>query len=140
MSTGGEMEVACACGHRFKAWLWQSANVTTNPELRESILDGEMNMVRCPSCGSKFHVEVPFLYHDMSGQEWIWVYPLSHEKDSGSIHARVGEMWDRLTQSMPSDVRENLERQYRVSVMFGMDALVNHLQPSGDSAEGQPNR
>jgi hypothetical protein len=126
MSMGGEMDVACECGHHFSAWLWQSANVTTSPELRATILNGEMNMV---------HVELPFLYHDMAGKEWIWVYPLSHEKESGSIHARVGEMWDQLTRSMPSEIRENLENEYRVFVFFGMDALVNHLQ-SQESREG----
>ncbi|MFH1311679.1 MAG: CpXC domain-containing protein [Candidatus Eisenbacteria bacterium] len=128
MSAGGDMDVTCSCGHHFSAWLWQSANVTTNPELKTSILNGEMNIVKCPSCGGKFHVELPFLYHDMSGKEWIWVYPLGHETERGSIQAKVGEMWDRLTGSMSPDVKANLEAEYRVSVMFGMDALVGHLR------------
>jgi hypothetical protein len=140
MSSGGEMDVACACGHHFKAWLWQSANVTTTPELRASILNGEMNMVRCPSCGSKFHVEVPFLYHDMTAREWIWVYPLSYEQESASVHAKVDEMWEQVTRSMPSDLRQNLEREYRVSVIFGMDALVDHLRTQERGSPGDSNR
>ena len=140
MSAGGEMDVACECGHHFKAWLWQSANVTTSPDLRATILNGEMNVVKCPSCGSKFHVEVPFLYHDMAAKEWIWVYPLSHEQESASIHARVGEMWEQVTRSMPSDVKENLENEYRVFVMFGMDALVNHLRSPGTKGQSDTNK
>ena len=134
MSTGGDMDIACACGHRFRAWLWQSANVTLNPQLRTRILDGEMNVVKCPSCGSKFHVEVPFLYHDMSGKKWIWVYPVTYEQESGTINAKVGEMWEELTSSMPSDIRESLEREYSVFVIFGMDALVRYLKSEQDTS------
>jgi hypothetical protein len=125
---GGESDVTCACGHHFKAWLWQSANVTTSPELLQLILDGEMNMAKCPSCGSKFHVEVPFLYHDMDGKEWIWVYPLGYEKESGTVYQKVHEMWENLKGSMPPDVRECFETEYKVVVIFGMDALLNYLR------------
>lgn len=135
MSTGGEMDIACTCGHHFKAWLWQSANVTASPELRQQILNGEMNMVQCPSCGSKFHVEVPFLYHDMKAREWIWVYPLSYEKESGTVCQKVLEMWDQLKEALPSDTRERFDKEYRVNVLFGMDALVYYLH-SRDEGNG----
>lgn len=135
VSTGGDMDIACACGHHFRAWLWQSANITTNPELRKCILDGEMNVVKCPSCGTRFHVEVPFLYHDMSGKKWIWVYPATYEQEGGTINAKVGEMWDELTRSMPSDIRESLESEYSVFVIFGMDALVRYLKSEHDDVD-----
>ena len=48
MSSASEMDVTCACGHTFKAELYQSANVTLNPDLRKYILTGEMNIVTCP--------------------------------------------------------------------------------------------
>jgi hypothetical protein len=127
VSTGGEMEIACTCGHQFKAWLWQSANVTTSPELLQSIVNGEMNVVKCPSCGGRFHVEVPFLYHDMRNKEWIWVYPLIFEKQQSSVFEKVDEMWVELRDSMPPDVRQTFEEEYQVKVFFGMDALVYYL-------------
>lgn len=128
MSMGGEMNVTCECGHGFRAWLWQSANVTASPELRERILAGEMNVVKCPSCGRSFHVEMPFLYHDLAKREWIWVYPLSYEKETGSIHNRVHQMWHNLKEKMPRDMRTILDEEYRVIVLFGMDALVYYLR------------
>jgi hypothetical protein len=127
VSTGCEMDIACACGHQFKAWLWQSANVTTSPELLQSIVNGEINVIKCPSCGGRFHVEVPFLYHDMREKEWIWVYPLSHEKERSTIFEKVDEMWAELRDSMPPDVRQTFEEEYQVKVFFGMDALVYYL-------------
>jgi hypothetical protein len=108
--------------------LWQSANVTTSPELLQSIVNGEMNVVKCPSCGSRFHVEVPFLYHDMKAKEWIWVYPLSFEKERNTVFEKVDEMWAELRDSMPSDVRDTFEAEYQVRVLFGMDTLVFYLK------------
>ena len=128
MSTGGDIDITCACGHQFKAWLWQSANVTASPDLRTRILHGRMNLVKCPSCGHSFHVEVPFLYHDMKAREWIWVYPLDHEKESGRVRAQVDEMWEQLKSTLPPDVKETFEMEYKVIVLFGMDALVYYLQ------------
>jgi hypothetical protein len=128
MSTGSRMDITCGCGHGFRAWLWQSANVTASPDLRKKILGGQMNVVRCPECGSTFHVEIPFLYHDLEAREWIWVYPASHEQQGGTIHARVQEMWEELKSTLPPDVREVMDREYRVLVLFGMDALVYYLQ------------
>lgn len=128
MSSGGKVDITCECGHRFKDWLWQSANVTASPELRGKILTGQLNMVTCPSCKRRFHVEVPFLYHDMDAREWIWVYPLQEEQQGGAIREKVQEMWDDLKSKMPDDVRRVFEEEYRVVVLFGMDALVYYLQ------------
>ena len=136
VSTGGETDITCACGNRFRAWLWQSANVTASPELRQRILNGEMNMVRCPSCGSRFHVEVPFLYHDVKAREWIWVYPLSYEAQSGTVCQKVLEMWDELKSSLPPEVQNRFDNEYRVNVLFGMDALVHYLHSTGDDNGG----
>lgn len=136
MSTGGEMDVICGCGSHFRAWLWQSANVTASPELRQQILNGEMNMVQCPSCGNKFHVEVPFLYHDVKAREWIWVYPLSYEAQSGTVCQNVLEIWDELKGSLPTEIQDRFEDEYQVNVLFGMDALVHYLHSTGDDDGG----
>lgn len=138
MSTGSEMEVTCSCGHHFRTWLWQSANVTASPELRERILGGELNIVGCPECGNRFHVEMPFLYHDLTDREWIWVYPRDHEKESASVRDRIQDMWNRLVRMLPPDAARSFREEYRVMVLFGMDALVYYLR-SKEGGAG-PNR
>ena len=132
MSMGEEMDVRCACGHLFKAFIWQTVNVTLKPELRTQILAGEMNMVKCPSCGESFHVEVPFLYHDMKRREWIWVYPLAYQKDGPSVQGKVQDMWHKIRETMPPEYRERYESEYEIKVLFGMDALVYYIQSRDD--------
>lgn len=122
------MDVTCACGHVFKAKLHQSANVTINPDLRRIILTGEMNVVTCPSCGARFHVEMPFLYHDMAKGEMVWVYPQARAGDSAAVDEEVRKRWAELKRSMPAEVRDRLADHYRaVKVVFGMDALIEHI-------------
>ena len=128
MSTGGNVDITCECGHQFEDWLWQSANVTASPELRGKILSGQLNLVTCPACRRRFYVEIPFLYHDMVAREWIWVYPLQQEQQGGDIRDQVQEMWERLKSTLPEDVKRVFEEEYKVLVLFGMDALVYYLQ------------
>ncbi len=128
MSTRSEIDVKCQCGETFKATVWQSVNATASPDLRKMILDGNMNMVTCPGCGTRFHVEIPFLYHDLEAKEWIWVYPVSYEKQSFDVYRKVHQMWEEIKQSMPLEIRKRFAQEYKVTVLFGMDALVYYLQ------------
>jgi hypothetical protein len=128
MSTGSNVDITCECGHQFKGWLWQSANITASPDLKGKILRGQLNLVTCPSCDRRFYVEIPFLYHDMAAREWIWVYPLQQEQQGGDVREKVQEMWEQLMSTLPDDAKRVFEEEYRVLVLFGMDALVYYLQ------------
>ncbi|MGQ9602887.1 MAG: CpXC domain-containing protein [bacterium] len=135
MSTKSEVDVKCQCGQTFKATVWQSVNATASPNLCQMILDGAMNMVTCPSCGMRFHVEIPFLYHDLEGREWIWVYPVEYQKESFQLYSKVHKMWEEIKQSMPPNIRRRFEKEYKVTILFGMDALVYYLK---SKVAGQP--
>jgi hypothetical protein len=37
-------------------------------------------------------------------------------------------MWENLKSKLPEDARQVFEEEYRVLVLFGMDALVYYLQ------------
>lgn len=128
MSTKSEVDVKCQCGQTFKATVWQSVNATASPDLRKMILDGTMNMVACPACGMRFHVEIPFLYHDLERREWIWVYPLEYQKEGFQLYRKIHKMWDEIKQSMPLGIRKKFEEEYKVTILFGMDALVYYLK------------
>ena len=130
------MDVTCHCGCAFQEWIWQSANVTLKPELRRTILDGNMNLVKCPSCGARFHVEVPFFYNDMERHLWIWVYPACYSAEAAAVTAEVEAMWEKIRTTMPAKLRAGLETNYKTVVVFGMDALVSRLR--AEEASGKP--
>ncbi len=129
MSRKETLEIKCACGHRFETELWRSANVTASPELKRQILEGQMNVVTCPECKSRFHVEIPFLYHDIERGEMIWVYPLEYQAEAGLVREDIEKMWEKIRETMPPKIRKIIESRYKtVTVVFGMDALVRYLK------------
>ena len=71
---------------------------------------------------------MPFLYHDMDRGEMIWVYPMARATDRASVDEEVRKKWHQLKESMPPEVRQVLEERYGpVRILFGMDALIEHI-------------
>lgn len=58
--------ICSACGASFESEVYQSINVQTNPELKQKVINGEIFMRRCPSCGNVQLAKYPLLYIDPS--------------------------------------------------------------------------
>ena len=54
-----------SCNKEFTSKVWQSANVTIDPYLKDEIKQGTFNLVHCSECGSFGLSSDPLLYHDM---------------------------------------------------------------------------
>lgn len=66
MSMPSTNRVVCPqCQHEQEFIVWQSMNVTLDPELKEQLLRGELNAFTCEKCGEKTPVHYDTLYHDM---------------------------------------------------------------------------
>lgn len=60
-----EYELRCSCGNQFKTPLYDSINITVDPELLRLLYDGEFNVAECPCCHTRSYVDKWFLFHDM---------------------------------------------------------------------------
>lgn len=66
---GQEKEVICrSCGRSSEQHFLTSVNVAEKPELKESVLNGELFLWTCPHCGAGNLDSGPFLYHDPEGK------------------------------------------------------------------------
>ena len=74
MCNSSEYNIKCDCGHIFKHELWDTVDVSENPELRQVALEGEINYITCPSCKRKMHTDKSFLYHDRDNRIMLWHY------------------------------------------------------------------
>src|ERR1051326_2089305 len=54
---------------------WSIVNVQEDPELKDLLLGGELNMSECRSCQKIFYAEHFLLYHDPSAELMAFVYP-----------------------------------------------------------------
>jgi hypothetical protein len=75
MTKAEEKELPCpACAATVTTTIWSSLNATLNPEAKEDLFRGEINVFRCTSCGFEGLLPVPLLYNDMDNRFMVQFY------------------------------------------------------------------
>jgi hypothetical protein len=118
MSKPVRRSFTCACGQSFDADVFRSVNVTRQPDLKDDILAGRFNRVRCPYCGEETAAEVPFLYHDEDAGRMIWVYPASSADRSEAIREKIERSRAIVDSVLPAGEPD---------LVFGLDDLRRRL-------------
>jgi hypothetical protein len=108
------------CGHPQEFTLWQSLNVTLNPELKERLFHGQINVFTCDSCNFASFIDYPLLYHDMDRTFCIQYYPVAalEDEDFFKIFRKNGT----LNLNMPSG--HYLENPHLV---FDMHEMLRYI-------------
>lgn len=69
MSKRGLITLNCPkCHNNFEKEVWQSINVTIDPDLKKELREPDFFLHTCPMCGYEFVSYYNFLYHDMENQ------------------------------------------------------------------------
>ncbi len=83
MSRPQQTDLLCPrCGRQNTVTLWESVNVTVDPELKDQFLQGALTSFECVDCGALVGLEANLLYHDMDQQLLLWLCP-ADDQDSG---------------------------------------------------------
>ncbi len=93
----------CPSGHPFEADVFRTANVTNEPELKDTILSGRFNRLTCPDCGLEINADIPFLYHDMDAGYMVWVYPASSAEQADAIREKVRKSYEMVGTVLPGE-------------------------------------
>lgn len=118
MSYLSEQDIACPyCKHPNTVELWSTINVHEDPELKDILLGGELNMAECESCHRVFYAEQFLLYHDPDNELMAFVYPSENRDD------REAWMEKTKTDFQRSQTADNPIPYDPVS-LFGLDELV----------------
>lgn len=116
------------CGSEFRTWLWDSINVTVDPEFKEKILKEEINFGFCPKCRAPYKIIAPFLYHDMDRKLMVWVR-LEEERPQKE------EFLKQLKKMMEEEFKIGgnfAEKGYIYGVAFGINELKEKLRQAGE--------
>ena len=65
-------------------------NIDRNPELRAKVQDLSCFRVTCPNCGETVLAVHPCLYHDMSNQFMVWLWPEEEKPPSAQFDPLSG--------------------------------------------------
>jgi hypothetical protein len=124
MSLSSQEEIRCPCGEVFEADIWNSINAVEDPELKDAIINGEINIVSCPRCGQIFYAEHFLLYHDSENELLAFVYPSSFVADAEHWQKKMEEDFKKATEEiMPEGIMT-----YKPILMFGLDSLVELIR------------
>jgi CpXC protein len=149
MPRSAETTFTCPCGETFPVTMYQTVNVTLEPELLYRLLAGSLNVAVCPNCGRKAMSAQPFIYHDMARGLFAYVHPRGDVSDEERevLLGRLRQVYDfavaesdRLTQPRnqprmpveprvkrrtPEDDLARIEPEVPpMQVIFGMDRLT----------------
>lgn len=77
MSKSRTETITCpSCQATQDATVWSIINSGNNPELREELFNGGINVLTCRTCGHAGFYSVPLMYHDPARRFCVWYHPL----------------------------------------------------------------
>jgi hypothetical protein len=121
-------EIKCPNGHVFDAQLLSAISVADNPELKEVLIAGEINLVLCPECGEMFYAECFILFHDSKNELIAFVYPLSFQNQAAQCKTKMQKEFKIALESLD----EKQEIKYEPLLLFGIENLVLLLRAEQD--------
>jgi hypothetical protein len=119
MSTQKTYPIRCPqCGHEQKVELYDSINVSQQPELKAALFENRLNRVLCTSCEASFRIDKPLLYHDPSRNILIHWMP-----DTAVSRDEILDEFDRSMEELRSALPDGMEPP-RVRLVFTRAELV----------------
>lgn len=112
-----------SCEHEFEVEAIESVNADRRPDLRDSILDGTLQVFNCPDCDAEFRLDPVFNYLDMGRGEWISVQPPQRLPDWVAEEDRATGVFDMAYGSQAPQTAREIGDTLEVRLVFGWPAL-----------------
>lgn len=127
MSKMTPYELQCPhCGNTQETIVWQSLNVTLDPELKQKLLAAEINLFKCKKCHKKTFINAPLLYHDMRQRFFVQYYPPEVLEDNELLGQYSPDGSLSLT-NIPAAVTESDAYLTRPHIVFDIDEMIRYV-------------
>jgi hypothetical protein len=129
MSAFNEIDMVCQkCQEEFRGTVWTAVHAGVDPELKDLLLGGELNMVMCPNCAQVFFHEHFLIYQDPAEELVAYVYPETQMDQR--------DMLEKMMRTGFKDAQETMEPSARLAydplLFFGLESLVEMLHQEQD--------
>lgn len=118
----------------FEADRWSFINATQNPELKEAVLGGELNLFCCPQCNTFFHGDTDLIYLDEQAALLVFVFSDKNRKNKKQLLAKMEQDYALLKDSLFKQIKLDFGPMY----VFGLEELkdvVRREQERTDESE-----
>lgn len=99
--------VTCpTCGRQFQAPIQQVLDVGEDPSAKTQVLNGVVNVAKCPHCDTQGALNVPFIYHDPDKELALVHMPMESGGDNQERQRVIGRLTSAVMDRLPSDQRK----------------------------------
>ena len=120
-------EAAAHCPNHcepFDVEYWSLVSGDQDPDLKSAIMGGELNLVKCPECGTFFHHDGELIYFDAPAELLVFVFSEKDRKKEPELLARMQKDYGIIKNTL----LKQLNMDYPPISVFGLEALKNILQ------------
>lgn len=114
------------CGTNFQTPVFQLVDVGQQPELKQALLSGRLNVAVCPKCGAGGLLATPLIYHDPDKQLFFSLFPQEIGAKPEEQERFVGALQQIVMQNVPADKPKGylLNPRQFITLTSMLDALL----------------
>lgn len=101
-----QTQITCPnCGTPYVADIHQVIDAARQPQLKEMLLSGQLNVAVCPNCGAGGRISTPLLYHDPNHDLFMVHVPQEMNLDQVRREELIGRMVQQVINQTPMEKR-----------------------------------
>ncbi|MBC8077778.1 MAG: CpXC domain-containing protein, partial [Chloroflexales bacterium] len=98
------VQITCPnCRTSFRTGIYSLVDAGEQPELKQALLAGQLNLAICPNCGVASALGAPLVYHDAAKQLCFVYFPQELRARPEEQERFVGDVTNFLIKSLPAD-------------------------------------
>jgi hypothetical protein len=130
-----QTQVTCPnCQTPYPTQVFQLLDVGLQPELKEYILSGQLNMAVCPNCGAGGQISTPLVYHDPAHELFMTFVPPEMNMDQMQREQIIGSMVRQIMDATPQEQRKAYMLQPQTILTY-QTFMENILETEGITKE-----
>ncbi len=113
------------CGTPYNTEVYQVLDVGRQPQLKQYLLSGQLNMAVCPNCGAAGRISMPLLYHDPAHELFMVHVPQELNLGQAQREEMVGRLVQQAMNETPAEQRRGY--MFQPQTMLTMDSFLEKV-------------
>lgn len=129
-------QITCPnCGTPYSAEVHQIIDVGRQPELKQMLLSGQLNVAVCPSCGAGGQLTSALLYHDPQHELFMMYVPQELQLDAMQQQQYIGRLTREVIENTPQEQRRGYMLMQPMTVLTMQSFMEKVLETEGITKE-----